>query len=88
VCSGWHAEFLFGLLGFVDPYRGRHRGRLWQAADEALGMLRVGGREHAASSGYTFGRSAEMHVSRGEQAEAAVMVLEVVPMEEVPAEGA
>lgn len=88
VCNGWHAGFPFGLLGFVDPGLGRHGGRLRAVADGALGMLRVGGRERAASSGYTFGCAAARHVSRGEQTEAAVMMLEVVPVEEVPAEAA
>lgn len=70
-------------MGLVDPDRRRRGGWLRQAADEAFGMLRVGGRKHAASSGDPFGGSAAMHVGRSEQAETAVMVLEVVPMEEV-----
>jgi hypothetical protein len=74
--------------GLVDPHRLRQLGRLRWLADEPLGMGGIGAVEHVgAGAGDGFGATL-VHIGWGEQRDPAVVVLVVIPAEEVLAEGA
>ena len=64
------------------------RRRVGQARREALRVRGVGRGEHGRPGCHALLGEAEVYVVRREQAEAAVMVLDVVPGEEVVAVGA
>ena len=79
-----------GLLvgcGRVDPGGGRKLGRTRRLADEALGMSGVGGGEHLGAGVVGVLGLAVVDDLGGQQADARVAVLGVVPAEEVLAEG-
>ena len=61
---------------------------MWQAGEEALGMLGVGRGEHGRSRRDALLGHAMVHVGGRQQAEAGVMMLGVVPREEDVAVGA
>src|SRR5439155_5104566 len=72
----------------IDPYRGRHRLRLRQPVREALGMTRERiGKYQRTHLMFRHGESV-VHVVRCEQPQPDVMVLGVVPGEEVTTEAA
>jgi hypothetical protein len=71
------------LFGRVDPGGAWQFRRCGWLADEALGMLLVGGCEDAGSCGLDGAGASVVDVGGGVQAEAAVAVLVVVPGEEV-----
>src|SRR5688500_6176165 len=70
-------------LGLVDPRLPRQRRRLRLAAREALGVFRVGLREHAGTLGDLLLGDSGMHVVRREQPESRVVMRMVVPLEEL-----
>ena len=72
--------------GPVDPdLRGEFRGA-GRARYEAVGAVGVGGGEHLLPAPDHLGRAAEVDLAGGEQPDAAVPVLGVVPREELAAE--
>ena len=72
---------LLGCWGFrgVDPHGLRARRRLRETAREALWVGGVGGGEHGGPGGHALVGQAKVHIVRSEQAQAAVMVFDVVP---------
>ena len=72
----------------IDPDRGRQGFRAWRAANESLRMRGIGREAGAVTQVEDRRRAAEMHVSRREIAEAAVMVRVVVPREQIAADAA
>src|SRR5512132_4582665 len=83
-------ELLGSLLcvGFVDPRGRRQPRRLGKLADEPLGMGGIGSSEHLGSGRLDLLGPAVVDVCGGQQADSGVVVLDVVPGEEVLAEDA
>jgi hypothetical protein len=71
----------------VDPHGRGARRRLWEAAREALWVDGIGGGERGRPGRYALVGQTVVHVVRGEQAKAAVMMCDVVPGEEDVAMG-
>lgn len=85
-----NSRFLLGglILRGVDPGGGRQSGWCRRLADEALRVSGVGVGEDALALGEQVGGATVVDALRGEQPDAAVTMLGVVPGEEAPAEGA
>ena len=79
------ARLLVG--GFVKPSCRRQGGWDWEAVNEALGMSAVGGLEDFGAFCVTVRGKAVVDVSGRDQAESGVVMLVVVPVEEVLAVG-
>src|SRR4051812_22333673 len=77
-----------GWWGRIDPRGGGQGWRRGGVANEALGMGGVGGMEHLLPGRVDGGGLSVVDDFRGEQAQARVVVLGVVPGKEFPAEGA
>ena len=88
--AGWCAGRLLTRSdpGWIDPhFRGAHR-RPGEPAGEPFRMRRVGGGQHGGPGRHSVLGQAGVHVMRREQAEAAMMMFDVVPEEEAVAVGA
>src|SRR3978361_848119 len=73
--------------GWIDPCGGWLGGWLWWLVDEALWVVAAGPIEGLLAHGVDGIHLAVMHLVRGHEADPGVMVVLVVPIEELAAEG-